>query len=67
MREGRADDEAAILEDAHRYRRACAAVSAASRAHRDAYTSDTAAALAAAGVALKLTARAGTAGRIRGA
>lgn len=71
IRRGRAADEAAILEDAARYRNACAAVNAARRAHRRAPTPDTAAALASAcaercsaEVALTLTARAGTAGRM---
>ena len=72
VRERRAADEAAILEDAARYRNACVAVHDASRAHRKAHTPETAAALAhacderiAAEIALKLTARAGAAGRMR--
>ena len=71
VRKDRSADEAAILEDAARYRRACFAVHAANRAHTEAPTEDTAAALTtawderiAAEAALKLTARAGTAGRI---
>ena len=71
VREARTADEAAILEDAERYRKAYAAVNAANREHGEAPTSDTAAALAAAWderisaeTALKLTARAGVAGRI---
>ena len=71
VRQQRTADEAAILEDAARYRRAWAAVHAANRTHGDAPTPDTAAALAAAfneriaaEAALKLTARAGVAGRI---
>ena len=70
VRQQRTADEAAILEDAARYRRACSAVNAANRAHGDAPTPETAAALAAAWderiaaeAALKLTARAGIAGR----
>ncbi len=74
IRAQRSADEAAILEDARRYRKACAAVNNAGRAHRRAPTPDTAAALAtareeriSAEIALKLTARAGTAGRMRDA
>ena len=70
VRGDRTADEAAILEDAARYRKACAAVHAANRTHTEAPTQDTAAALKAAWderiaaeAALKLTARAGTAGR----
>ena len=71
VRKDRSDDEAAILEDARRYRKACAAVNAAGRAYQRAPTPDNGAALAeacnartAAEIALKLTARAGTAGRL---
>ena len=71
VRKDRSDDEAAILEDTSRYRSACAAVNDASRAYQRAPTPETSAALAqacnartAAEVALKLTARAGTAGRM---
>ena len=71
-RRERSTDEDAILEDATRYRRACAAVNAARRAHEMAPTTGIAAALSAAcderlaaEIALKLTARAGAAGRIR--
>ena len=71
VRRARSADEAAILEDAARYRGACAAVAATSRAHRAARTPDTEAALAdaireraAAETALTLTARAGTVGRL---
>ena len=71
VRQARTADEAAILEDAARYRTACAAVAAARRALRAARTPDTEAALAdafreraSAETALKLTARAGTAGRM---
>ena len=70
VRQQRTADEAAILEDAARYRRACSAVHAANRAHTEVPSQDTAAALKAAWderiaaeAALKLTARAGTAGR----
>ena len=70
-RKQRTGDETAILEDAARYRRACAAVNAASRAFQKACTPETATALSAAcderiaaEIALKLTARAGTAGRM---
>ena len=72
VRRERSTDEDAILEDAARYRRACAAVNAARRAHEKAPTTGTATALSAAcderlaaEIALKLTARAGAAGRIR--
>ncbi|MDE0367093.1 MAG: hypothetical protein OXP09_16170 [Gammaproteobacteria bacterium] len=72
IRTARSDDEAAILEDAARYRRACAAVNAARRTHDKAPTTASAAVLSnacdeplAAEIALKLTARAGTAGRSR--
>ena len=68
----RSASEAAILEDAERYRRACAAVNAARRTHEKEPTAASAAALSnacdermAAEIALKLTARAGTAGRSR--
>lgn len=71
VRQQRTTDEAAILEHAARYRRAWAAVNAANRAHGEAPTPETAAALSAAWderiaaeAALKLTARAGAAGRI---
>ena len=71
VRKDRSADEAAILEDAQRYRKACVAVHAANGAYRRAPTADTAAALTAAWddriaaeTALKLTARAGTAGRM---
>ena len=71
VRKGRSDDEAAILEDARRYRKACAAVNDASRAYQRAPTPENGAALAeacnartSAEIALKLTARAGTAGRM---
>ena len=71
VREHRSADEAAILEDAARYRKACSAFQAARRAHRSAHTPETATVLAqardertSAEIALKLTARAGTAGRI---
>lgn len=71
VRGRRSADEAAILEDVARYRDACAAVTAASRAHRATATTQTEAALAAAfrervsaETALKLTARAGVAGRL---
>jgi len=72
IRTARSDDEAAILEDAAHYRRACAAVNAARRTHDKAPTTASASALAnacderlAAEIALKLTARTGTAGRSR--
>ena len=72
VRKGRSADEAAILEDAARYRKACAAVNRASRAYQRAPAPGNAAALAeacserlAAETALKLTARAGTAGRMQ--
>ena len=71
VRQARTAEEAAILEDAARYRRAWAAVTAANRAHGQAPTPATADALTAAfneriaaETALKLTARAGVAGRI---
>ena len=71
VRQQRTADEAAILEDAARYRSAWAAVTAASFAHGEAPTAATSAALTAAfneriaaEAALKLTARAGVAGRI---
>ena len=71
VRKDRSADEAAILEDAERYRKACCAVHAANRAYRQTPTADTAAALTAAWderiaaeTALQLTARAGTAGRM---
>ena len=71
VRQARTADEAAILEDAARYRRAWAAVIAADFAHGQAPTPATAASLTAAfneriaaETALKLTARAGVAGRI---
>ena len=71
VRQARSADEAAILEDAARYRRAWAAVNDANFAHGQAPTPATAAALTAAfneriaaETALKLTARAGVAGRI---
>ena len=71
VRKDRSIAETAILEDAQRYREACCAVHAANRAYRQAPTAETAAALTtawdgriAAETALKLTARAGTAGRM---
>ena len=71
VRRARTADEAAILEDAARYRRAWAAVTASNFAHGEAPTAATAAALTAAfneriaaETALKLTARAGVAWRI---
>ena len=71
VRKRRSADEAAILEDAARYRRACAAVNRASRAYQRAPAPENAAALReacserlAAEIALKLTARAGAAGRM---
>ena len=71
VRKGRSADEAAILDDAARYRRACAAVNRASRAYQRAPAPGNAAALRQAcseridaEIALKLTARAGTAGRM---
>ena len=74
VRRGRSAHEAAILEDAARYRKACAAVNDASRAYQRAPTPATTTALAeacnqrtSAEIALKLTARAGTAGRMPGA
>ena len=72
IRTARSNDEAAILEDAARYRRACAAVNAAGRTHEKEPTAASAAALSnacdermAAEIALKLSARAGTAGPSR--
>ena len=72
VRQQRTADEAAILEDAARYRRACAAVNTARRTHEKAPTAATAFALTnacderlAAEIALKLSARAGAAGRHR--
>ena len=72
IRDAQSADEAAILEDAARYRRACAAVNAARRKHEKAPTTATAAALTnacderlTAEIALKLSARAGAAGRHR--
>ncbi len=72
IRNARSADEAAILEDAARYRRACAAVNTARRTHEKAPTAATASALTnacderlAAEIALKLSARAGAAGRHR--
>ena len=72
IRDARSDDATAILEDAERYRRACATVNAARRTHEKEPTAACAAALSnacdermAAEIALKLTARAGTAGRSR--
>ena len=71
VRKDRSADEAAILEGAACYRRACSAVKAANRAHTEASTQGTAAALKAAWgeriaaeAALKLNAHAGAAGRI---
>ena len=71
VHQARTADEAAILEDAARYRRAWAAVTTANHAHGQAPTPATAAALTAAfneriaaETALKLTARAGVAGRV---
>lgn len=72
IRDARSADEAAILEDAARYRRACAAVNTARHTHEKAPTAATAFALTnacderlAAEIALKLSARAGAAGRHR--
>ena len=74
IRDARSADEVAILEDAARYRRACAAVNAARRKHEKAPTTATATASAltnacderlAAEIALKFSARAGAAGRHR--
>ncbi len=71
VRKDRSADEAAILEDAERYRKACAAVNAASRAYQRTPTPATTGALAeacnartSAEIALKLTARVGAAGRM---
>lgn len=71
IRQRRSADEAAILDDAARYRQACAAVNDASRAYQRSPAPETAAALAdacneriSAEITLKLTARAGTAGRL---